>query len=240
MPIAYGFGISIMFMVHSIGHLTGGHMNPAVSLMMVFKRKMSWTKMAHYWIAQFTGALMAASIVWGCVSGYGSANLENSDYDERPPLNLGATTLDPNLTTANGFLCEFMGSLVFYFVICQTALDKRGIAESMFPAIPIGFSLVVVHVCLVPFTGCGVNPARTFGPSMVTCIAGECDQVVQSSYWIYWIGPFAASLVAAELSEWIAIEITDNDGITEEKQVEESAPEGYPDNFQQEPFVDDA
>jgi hypothetical protein len=53
------------------------------------------------------------------------------------------------ITTGNGFLLEFMGSFFFYFVIAQTALDKRGIGGSMFPAIPIGFSLIVVHILLI-------------------------------------------------------------------------------------------
>jgi aquaporin Z len=156
LPIAFGFGVSIMFLAFSIGHLTGGHMNPAVSLMMVFKRQMSWTKMACYWLAQFVGALLGASLVWGGTSGVqNQSRLFGAIEIGRPPLGLGATTLDPAISVGNGFLLEFMGSFVFYFVIAQTALDTRGIAKSMFPAIPIGFSLIVVHLCLIPFTGCG-------------------------------------------------------------------------------------
>lgn len=147
-------------------------MNPGVSLLMALKREMSFTKMTCYWVAQFTASLLASSLVWGCTSG-----LTANDEVGRPPVLLGATTLDAMITTGNGFLLEFMGSFIFYFVIAQTALDKRGIASSMFPAIPIGLSLVVVHVGLIPFTGCGVNPARTFGPSMITCMGGRCDEV---------------------------------------------------------------
>ena len=155
LPIAFGFGISIMFLVFSIGHLTGGHMNPAVSLMMVLKRQISWTRMFSYWLAQFVGAMLGASLVWGAVSGTQGITHALGGTVDRPPLALGATTLDPVITPGNGFILEFMGSFVFYFVIAQTALDKRGLAGSMFPSIPIGFSLIVVHLGLIPFTGCG-------------------------------------------------------------------------------------
>jgi glycerol uptake facilitator-like aquaporin len=156
LPIAFGFGISIMFLAFSIGHITGGHMNPGVSLMMVFKRQMSWTKMLCYWLAQFAGALLGAALAWGGTSGTTNAENAYGDvYVGRPPLGLGANTLDPAISAGNGFLLEFMGSFVFYFVIAQTALDERGIAKTNFPAIPIGFSLIVVHLSLIPFTGCG-------------------------------------------------------------------------------------
>ena len=60
------------------------------------------------------------------------------------------------------------------------------------------------------FRGCGVNPARTFGPSMVVCMVGErCSEVVGSWYWIYWIGPFAASFVVAELTTWLQMDVDD-------------------------------
>ena len=95
-----------------------------------------------------------------------------------------------------------MGSFFFYFVIAQTALDKRGIASTPFPAIPIGLILIVVHICLIPFTGCGVNPARTFGPSMVTCMANSdaCKAAAGDWYWIYYIAPLLAAFLVAEVT----------------------------------------
>ena len=128
--------------------------------------------------------------------------------------------MDESISTGNGFLLEFMGSMIFYFVIACCALDARGIAKTHFPAIPIGFILVVVHICLIPYTGCGVNPARTFGPSMVTCMTGKesCDLVVDSWYWIYYIGPFAASYVVAEMTNIMQCDV---DGDFEESKAVE-------------------
>jgi MIP family channel proteins len=206
LPIAMSFGISILALAHSIGHLTGGHMNPGVTFLMFLRRQISATKMACYMFCQFLGALLASSLVWGS-----TAKLESfgdADSVTRPPFDLGSTTVDGSISTGNAFLLEFMGSFFFYFVIAQTALDKRGIATSMFPAIPIGLILVVVHICLIPFTGCGVNPARTFGPSMVVCMVGDrCSDVVGSWYWIYYVGPFLAAFAVAEVTMLIDTDV---------------------------------
>ena len=201
-PIAFAFGITIMCLVYAIGHITGGHMNPGVSLLMYFQRQMSLKKMVCYWFAQLLGGLAASGLVWASVSNYSS----------NPPFLLGSTTLDDNISAGNGFLLEMLGSFFFYFVISQTALDKTGIATTSFPAIPIGFSLVVVHICLVPFTGCGVNPARTFGPAMVLCTmasSDECANAVGDWWWIYYVGPFVAAFLVAEITHLVNWDVED-------------------------------
>lgn len=106
-----------------------------------------------------------------------------------------------------------MGSFFFYFVIAMAALDERGIAKTSFPGIPIGLSLVVVHICLIPFTGCGVNPARTFGPSMIVCMSSydECSDVAGDWYWIYYIGPFLASFFVAEVTNLMNTNVDDEE-----------------------------
>jgi glycerol uptake facilitator-like aquaporin len=103
-----------------------------------------------------------------------------------------------------------MGSFFcFVVVIAQTALDKRGIATSSLPPLAIGLSLVVAHCGLIPLTGCGLNPARTFGPSMIVCMSGKdnCDVVTKDvGYWIYYIAPFSAASVVAEDTHWLNME----------------------------------
>lgn len=217
-PIAFSFGITIMALAYAIGHITGGHMNPGVSLLMFFERQMSFTKMICYWSAQFLGAILASFLVWGSVSG-----LTGEDGIESAPFLLGSTTLDGKITMGNGFLLELMGSFFFYFVISKTALDKKGIADTGLPAIPIGFALVVVHICLIPFTGCGVNPARTFGPAVVVCISGngECSQAIGEWWWIYYAGPFVAAFLVAELTNILNWDVDEDDKYDVAKQVED-------------------
>ena len=131
----------------------------------------------------------------------------------RPPFLLGSTTLNERISVGSGFLLELMGSIIFYFVIAQTALDTRGVASTSFPGIPIGLSLVVVHICLIPFTGCGVNPARTFGPAVVVCMSTyeNCSDSIGDWWWIYFVGPFMASLVVAEITNLLEINVDDED-----------------------------
>ena len=199
-PIAFCFGITIMCMAYSIGHYSGCHLNPGVSLLMFFRREMSAVRMGCYWIAQFTGAMLGSVLVWGSVQGL--AKSDDNLISRNPPFTLGSNILDPEIAVASGFLLELMGSFFFYLVISQTALDKKGIAETSLVAIPIGFSLVVVHICLIPFTGCGVNPARTFGPSIITCMAdrSQCTTVIGDWWWIYYIGPFCGALLVSEFT----------------------------------------
>ena len=135
LPIAMSFGVSIMTLAYSIGHITGGHMNPGVSFLMFLRRQMSFYKMICYWGAQLLGAVVGASLLWGCSSALsGHDKGENGEFN-RPPFDLGSTVMDGSITTGNGFLLELMGSFFFFFVIAQCALDKRGIAESFFPAL---------------------------------------------------------------------------------------------------------
>jgi len=139
LPIAMSFGISILAMAYSMGHISGGHMNPGVSLLAYFRRRISGQKMLCYWFCQFLGAIIGASLTWGSTSNLSGISKSNDDVVHRPPFDLGSTVLDDQLSQGNGFLLEFMGSFFFYFVIAQTALDKRGIGGTNFPAIPIGF-----------------------------------------------------------------------------------------------------
>jgi len=208
LPVSFVFGISIMALAFSIGHLSGGHMNPGVSLMMFFKCQIGFKKMILYWLAQFSGALFGAAIMWGSVSGLAGMEMPDGSELAVPPFNLGANgPMGPYVTTGNAFLVEFVGSFFFFLVIAQTACDNRGTGGTLFPAIPIGFILIVVHICLIPFTGCGVNPARTFGPSVVACMVGPgvCDQVAnQEWYWVFYIAPFLASFAVAEVTYWMS------------------------------------
>mmetsp|Transcript_34157 Transcript_34157/g.50191 ORF Transcript_34157/g.50191 Transcript_34157/m.50191 type:complete len:286 (-) Transcript_34157:204-1061(-) len=193
-PIAFAFGISITVLVYSIGHVTGGHMNPGVSLLMYFKREMSLWKMLIYMVCQGLGAMIGSAMVLGTAQSIVQSN--GGTY------NLGQNSLSSTTSVGSAFLVEIVGSFMFYFVIAQTALDKKGVAKTSFPPLPIGLSLVVVHICLIPFTGCGINPARTFGPSMVSIMTGY-PVAGSRGYWVYYIAPFSASFLVAEFTNFL-------------------------------------
>ena len=119
-PIAFSFGITIMCLVYSIGHITGGHMNPGVSFLMFLQRQISLTKMLAYWLAQLTGSLLASSLVWASVTSLAGSE-KGEDRYHNPPFELGSTTLDSKISSSNGFLLE----LIDYYPVGSLNMDAK-------------------------------------------------------------------------------------------------------------------
>jgi len=199
-PISFAFGMSIMTLVFAIGHISGGHINPAVSFCLMLVGTVSPMRAAFYTLAQLLGAVFGSLLVWGSTSdlSYDRTGARDVLVGD-PPFELGANQLNPTLNDGNGFLLEFMGTLLLCLTVLTTVLhhDNLSHGKPNVAAIPIGFAVFLAHIVLVPLTGCGINPARTFGPAVVNSMAG--NDTWNSSQWIYYIGPFSASVVAAGL-----------------------------------------
>lgn len=170
-PIAFAFGMSWATLHYAMGR----DMNPSISFYRWFHRDMSFMRMLWLWAGQFLGGILASALVW--------ASLGTN------ALSLGSTALNENLKAGNGFLLEFMGTLFMLFVWHKVQQDHMTVYL-------MGVAMAAVNMMLLPFTGAGINPARVFGPSMVQCMAGDC--AVTDHWWIYWIGPFAASYLVLE------------------------------------------
>jgi glycerol uptake facilitator-like aquaporin len=114
----------------------------------------------------------------------------------RPPFRLGANQLNPVLNPWNGLVLEIVGTSLLVGTVLTTAVDERALSgvNSLAP-LPIGFSVMVAHLCLIPWTGCGINPARTFGPALINSLAGV--DTWQGSWWIYYVGPGIGSVVTS-------------------------------------------
>jgi aquaporin-1 len=104
-----------------------------------------------------------------------------------PPFLLGANFVTPELPLGSAFLIELMGTFLLVWTVCMTAVSKKSIASNIAP-IAIGWSVLLAHLILIPYTGCGINPARSFGPHMVNIIAGE--EVGAPGWWVYYTAPF--------------------------------------------------
>ena len=198
-----------MVLVYTNLHLSGGHINPAVTLCLVLLRKVSVFRCFFYFLSQFLGSMVGAALVLACTTGLVGTDLipENPEFGTvlNPPFNLGSTVLNPALNAGNGFLLEFSGTFLLCIVVVQTAVDGRSPARPYLTPLAVGFTVFVVHLSLVPFTGCGINPARTFGPAIVTCMVSSqaCGDVIDATWWIYWIGPFTASAIAALVTQFL-------------------------------------
>jgi len=173
--IGIGIGLAIASLAQAFGHVSGGHINPAVSLGLALAGRVSVIRAVFYTVAQVLGAVAGSAITLACT------NSKNRG-------GMGAVGLGPNVSPVQGFICEaiFTFFLVF-FVISIT--DPRKTVEAYGTTLGIGVMILVAHVCIIPFTGCGINPARAFGPAVVTNAF--------NAHWIYWVGPILGAIVAA-------------------------------------------
>ena len=167
--IAFGFGIALLAGLYAFGEVSGGHFNPIVSLGMFLDRRLTALDTIWYWIAQFVGAILASLTILVI-------------YADRDAVKATATR---SSSDARGFFLELICSAIFVAVILQvTRSDRYG--PSALLAIP--FTLFVIHIGLIPFTGSSVNPARTLGPDLVGATAWN-------DIWIYLLAPPAGAIV---------------------------------------------
>jgi MIP family channel proteins len=175
--------------------LLGGHINPAVTFALMLTGDTSVKTGLLYFIAQFLGATLGAAILWGCTAS--QLLMETTAGDDgttSPPFLLGSNFVNPAVPLGSAFLLEVMGTFLLVWTVLNTAVSKNSIAANLAP-MAIGFSVFLAHIVLIPFTGCGINPARTFGPHIVILMAGET--VGKAGWWIYYTAPFVGAAAAA-------------------------------------------
>jgi aquaporin PIP len=103
------------------------------------------------------------------------------------PFNIGLNTVQPSLPSASAFLGEFMGTFLLVFTVIMTAVHPKSIAQNLAP-IAIGWSVLLAHLFLIPLTGCGINPARSLGPMLMTIFAG--GKAGLRGWWVFYTAPF--------------------------------------------------
>lgn len=171
--VAMSFGFAIVVLAYTIAPISGGHINPAVTFAFVLLGDMSPRKGALYVVSQCLGALLGAALLWGCTASQKLMELTAGDNgSEAPPFLLGINQVNPNLPVGSAFLIECCGTFLLVWTVLMTAVYKKSIAANLAP-MAIGWSVMLAHFVLVPFTGCGINPARSFGPMLVVIMAGE-------------------------------------------------------------------
>lgn len=179
--IALSFGLSVATSVWIIGHISGGHINPAVTCAMLVTRRISFMKAVLYIIVQCLGAITASAILKAV-----------TPSEIIGPL--GATTLGAGMTSGMGLGVEFtitFGLIATVFAACDSKRTDLGGSKPL----AIGFSISVGHLWAVEYTGSSMNPARSFGPAVIMGIWDD--------HWIYWIGPIAGGIVAALLYDTV-------------------------------------
>ncbi|NNK33942.1 MAG: aquaporin Z [Xanthomonadales bacterium] len=187
--VSLAFGLTVLTMAYAIGHISGCHLNPAVSLGLAMAGRFKFAELPAYVIAQVLGATVAAAVLaWiasGAPGGYDlAAGLASNGYGEHSPggYSMGA-----------GFVTEIVLTLMFLIVILG-ATDKR--APAGFAPIAIGLCLTLIHLISIPVTNTSVNPARSTGPALLVG-----DWAI-AQLWLFWVAPLVGAAVAGIVYRW--------------------------------------
>jgi MIP family channel proteins len=175
--IALAHGLAIATMVTAVGHVSGGHFNPAVSLAAWVTRRLGTLDLVAYLVAQFLGAIAGAAIL--------RAVIPQSVW---VASDLGTTTVAPAISDAQAITIEAVLTFFLVWVVFATAIDPAG-AFAKVAGLAIGFVIAMDIMMGGPFTGASMNPARTLGPAVV---AGQF-----AGWWVYFIGPAIGGTLAA-------------------------------------------
>jgi len=191
--VSLAFGLTVLTMAFAVGHVSGGHFNPAVSLGLLVGGRFAAKEFVPYVIAQVAGAIVAAAVLYMIASGkagfdLAASGLASNGYGEHSP---GKYSL------AAGFITEVVMTFMFLIIILG-ATDGR--APKGFAPIAIGLALTLIHLISIPVTNTSVNPARSTGPALI--VGGWALQQL----WLFWIAPLIGAALAGVAYRVIAAE----------------------------------
>jgi aquaporin Z len=190
--VALAFGLTLLTMAYAIGHISGCHINPAVTVGLAAGGRFPGRDVVPYIVVQVLGAILASSVLYVIASGAAgfslSAGFAANGYGEHSPGGY------PLLSCV---VCEIVMTAIFLFVI-MGATDKR--VPQGFAPIPIGLVLTLIHLISIPVTNTSVNPARSTGPAVF--VGGWAI----SQLWLFWLAPIVGGVLGALVYRWVASE----------------------------------
>jgi len=181
--IAMCFGITVATLAQTLGHVSGCHVNPAVTAGLIIGQKVGLCKGALFIVCQCLGATTGAGILYAVVPD-----------TVRGAAGLGCTGVSPAISVGQAFGIEFMITMVLVLVVFAAAADANNSVKGSAP-LAIGLSITTCHLFAIPLTGSSMNPARSLGPSVVVgCWA---------NHWLYWVGPILGGISAGLLYQLV-------------------------------------
>jgi len=183
--IAFAFGLSVVAMAYAIGHISGCHINPAISIGMVLAGRMPAKEAGVYIIAQILGAIAGAGLLFLIASGKDGYSVVANGLGQN-----GYATQSPGgYNLLSGFIAETIFTFIFLLVIFGSTSTKN--IHGGFAGLSIGLSLVLIHIVGIPVTGVSVNPARSIGPALL--VGGTAI----SQLWLFILAPVLGSVLSA-------------------------------------------
>jgi len=180
--VSLAFGLTVLTMAYAIGHVSGCHLNPAVTVGLASGRRFPWSEVVPYVIAQVIGAVIAAAVLYVIASGKEGFSLAggfaSNGYAEHSP---------GGYTMVAALVAEAVLTFMFLMIILG-ATDSR--APAGFAPIAIGLALTLIHLISIPVTNTSVNPARSTGPALF--VGGWA----LSQLWLFWVAPLVGGFLA--------------------------------------------
>ncbi|MFY0252653.1 aquaporin Z [Chitinophaga sp. 30R24] len=181
--IAFAFGLSVVAMAYAVGHISGCHLNPAITISLWSTGKISAKDTGAYIVAQILGAIIASALLYFIAQG-------NPDYS-LAANGLGADGVEDGSPDHYSLISGLVAEIVFtalFLVVVHGSTSKNN-ANGKFAGLAIGLSLTLIHIVGIPITGVSVNPARSIGPAIF--VGGEA----LSHLWVFIVGPIVGGLL---------------------------------------------
>ena len=190
--VSIAFGLSVVTMAYAIGHVSGCHLNPAVTVGLAAGGRFPTSQILPYIVAQLVGAIAASAVLYLIASGAPgfqvSAGFAANGFAEHSPGHY-------NLVSA--FLMEALMTMIFLFVIMGSTHGK---APAGFAPLAIGLCLTLIHLVSIPVTNTSVNPARSTGPALFVG-----DWAI-SQLWLFWVAPLIGAVIGGVVYRWLSAE----------------------------------
>lgn len=185
--VSLAFGLTVLTMAYAIGHISGCHLNPAVSVGLTIAGKFDKKDLLPYIVAQTLGAILAAAVLKFIASGDGTmaAGLASNGVGMHSPGGYDLMT---------GIVVEVIMTFMFLLIILGATSDK---APAGFAPIAIGLGLTLIHLISIPVTNTSVNPARSTGPALLE------GGIALEQLWIFWLAPIVGALLAGLLHKMV-------------------------------------
>lgn len=188
--VSLAFGLTVVTMAYAVGHISGGHFNPAVTIGLVAAGRVDAGQAAGYVIVQVVGAVAAAALLAFIASGkegfdVAASGLASNGFGEHSP---GGYSL------AAGFASEVIMTFFFLVVILGVTSQR---APTQFAPLAIGLALALIHLISIPVTNTSVNPARSTGPALM--VGGWA----LAQLWMFWVAPLIGAVAAGFVHRWL-------------------------------------
>jgi aquaporin Z len=189
--ISFAFGLSVVAMAYAIGHISGCHINPAITIGMVVAGRMKTGEAIYYIVAQILGGIAGAFILLQIASGKPEYSLAANGLGQN-----GFDALSPQHYSLHaGLIAEIVLTFIFLLVIFGSTSTKN--INGGFAGLAIGLSLVLIHIVGIPVTGVSVNPARSIGPALL--VGGAA----LSQVWMFIIAPIIGAVLSAVVWKFV-------------------------------------